>query len=180
MTGVSPAYLQNTCSSLPQKHFLSPLLLSLLDHAFLLKHVLPDMLDVKKGLVFRASGLPATQPDDQLKASLKAAIVENLKAEEKATADFSVDIVPSCYDNALKVALVEFYSKPPAFLSAVAEAQQNEEQIRMGESELNFDRNFLGFTQLYSPEPHSPTTVEYVPSFELNLSVPSCLQPDHH
>lgn len=68
-----------------------------------------------KGTVFRVTGLSASQPDDELKKALKAAINDNLEEDEQSK--LTVAIVPSCYNNEEKVALVEFHGGVPAFLS---------------------------------------------------------------
>jgi protein SERAC1 len=67
----------------------------------------------KKGTVFRVTGLLASQPNDELNEALKAAIDNNLAEDEQ----WNAAIVPSCYDNEEKVALVKFHSGVPAFLS---------------------------------------------------------------
>ncbi|KAF7502178.1 hypothetical protein GJ744_006774 [Endocarpon pusillum] len=60
--------------------------------------------------VFRITGLPALQPNDELKATLAAAIDDNLSEDEKPKLRINAAIVPSCYDNEQeRVALVEFH-----------------------------------------------------------------------
>jgi hypothetical protein len=71
----------------------------------------------KKGPVFRVTGLPASQPDNELAISLKAAIDDNLAEDEQSRLTVNTAIVPSCYDNEEKVALVEFHGGVPVFLS---------------------------------------------------------------
>src|SRR2546421_11281506 len=58
------------------------------------------MAATKKGSIFRVTGLPADQPDDALKARLKAAIDGNLSEEERSKIlVMMASIVPSCYDS---------------------------------------------------------------------------------
>ena len=117
----------------------------------------------RKGPVFRVTGLPASQPDDELDASLRAAINGELLADErsKLTPTIAiVAIVPSCYDNEEKVALVEFHGGVPAFLSELMTNPLGDWQIEMGDTDINFDQHFFGFTQLYTPKSDSPLTAE--------------------
>jgi hypothetical protein len=115
-----------------------------------------------KGPVFRVTGLPASQPDDELTALLKAAIDENLAEEEQSKPAASIAIVPSCYRHDEKVALVEFHGGAPAFLSELTDNPLGDWQVEMGDTDISFDQHFFGFTQLYTPNASSPTA-EYAP-----------------
>jgi hypothetical protein len=117
------------------------------------------MAGEKKGTIFRVTGLPALQPDDELKAALKAAIDDNL-AEDEQKLTPNTAIVPSCYDNDEKVALVEFSGGVPAFLSELMANPLGDWQVEMGDTDISFDQHFFGFTQLYTPKPDSPATAE--------------------
>lgn len=66
--------------------------------------------------MLRVTGLAASQPNKELAALLKAAINSDLTDEEKARIDLKVAVVPLCYNNKEKVALVECCSRLPAFL----------------------------------------------------------------
>lgn len=114
----------------------------------------------KKNTVCRVTGLPASQPDQKLKKALKATIDRHLAADENSKLAFTVAIVPSCYDTEEKVALVEFHSGVPGFLSDLTANPQGDWQDEMGDKDINFDRHFFGFTQLYAPKPGSPVTAE--------------------
>ncbi|KAF1966817.1 hypothetical protein BU23DRAFT_661619 [Bimuria novae-zelandiae CBS 107.79] len=132
----------------------------------------------KRGPVFRVTGLPASQADDELVASLKAAIDDNLAEDErsKLTAPPAIvpsgycalrllcppAIVPSCYDNAEKVALVEFHGGVPAFLAGLMADPLGDWQVEMGDTDISFDQHFFGFTQLYTPKPGSPATADII------------------
>jgi hypothetical protein len=117
----------------------------------------------KKGPVFRVTGLPASQPDDELNTTLKATIEGNLSEEEMSRLGISTAIVPSCHDNEHeRVALVEFHSGLPLFLSELVANPLGDWQVEMGDTNISFDCHFFGFTQLYTPKPDAPVTAEYV------------------
>jgi protein SERAC1 len=121
-----------------------------------------EMIARKKGPLFRVTGLPAPQADKELAASLKAAIDDNLAEDEQSKLAFTAAVVPSCYDDAEKVALVEFHGGVPAFLSELVANPLDDWQVDMGDMDISFDQHFFGFTQLYTPEPGSPATAEEV------------------
>ena len=118
------------------------------------------MVARKKGPVFRVTGLPALPADEELAASLRAAIDENLTEDEQSSLDVTATIMPSCYDDAEKVALVEFHGGVPAFLSELAANPLSGWQVEMGDTDISFDQHFFGFTQLYISEPGSPATAK--------------------
>ncbi|KFY04526.1 hypothetical protein O988_00716 [Pseudogymnoascus sp. VKM F-3808] len=130
-----------------------------------------EMVARKKGVVFRVSGLPASRSDDELKETLKFAIEDNLEADEQSKLTFHAAIVPSCYGNGEKVALVEFGSGVPAFLSKLmvnplddpAHNPLDDWQIELDDdTDISFDKNFFGFTQLYAPNPGLPVTADII------------------
>lgn len=114
----------------------------------------------KKGTVFRVTGLPASRPDDELKEALNAAIDRNLAADDRSKPTFNLAILPSCYDNEEKVALVEFHGGVPTFLSELTANPLDDWQVEMGDTDINFDQHFFGFTQLYAPKLDSTVTAE--------------------
>jgi hypothetical protein len=57
------------------------------------------------------------QPNDDLNEALKAAINDNLVEDKKLKLTVKAAIVPSCYNNDEKVALIKFHSRVPTFLS---------------------------------------------------------------
>ncbi|OBT52297.1 hypothetical protein VE04_07697, partial [Pseudogymnoascus sp. 24MN13] len=120
------------------------------------------MASRKKGTVFRVTSLPASQPDDELIDALKAAIDDNLAADEQSKPTVNAAIVPSCYDNDEKVALVEFHSGVPAFLSELMANPLGDCEVEMGDTDISFDQHFFGFTQLYTPNPGSPVTADII------------------
>ncbi|KAF1351580.1 hypothetical protein EJ07DRAFT_183735 [Lizonia empirigonia] len=120
------------------------------------------MAATKKDPVLRVTGLAASQPDEELTASLKAAISDDLTNEEKAKIDVRVAVVPSCYNNEEKVALVECRGGLPAFLSALTADPLGEWQMGMGDTDINFDQHFFGFTQLYMPASDTPVAADVI------------------
>ena len=114
----------------------------------------------QRGHVFRVSGLPASRSDDELVISLKAAIDDNLEDEEQPRIESRVAIVPCCYDNDERMALAEFYGGVPAFLAELTSNPLGDWQVEMGDDDISFDKHFLGFTQLYTPDPESSVTAE--------------------
>ena len=114
----------------------------------------------KKGPIFRVTGLPASQPDDELERALKDFIDNNLVDEEVVKRNVVTAIVPSCYDDEEKVALVEFRGGVPKFLSELEANPLEKYQDEMGDTDISFDRHFFGFTQLYTPNADAPVTAE--------------------
>ncbi|KAF1354563.1 TPR-like protein [Lizonia empirigonia] len=120
------------------------------------------MAATKKDPVLRVTGLAASQPDEELTASLKAAISDDLTNEERSKIDVRVAVVPSCYNNEEKVALVECRGGLPAFLSALTADPLGEWQMEMGDTDINFDQHFFGFTQLYTPASDTPVVADVI------------------
>ena len=120
------------------------------------------MAAAMKGPVLRVTGLSASRPDEELAAFLKATINNELADEEKAKLNIKVNLVPSCYDDKEKVALLECCGGLPAFLLALAVNPLGEWQTEMGDTDINFDQHFFGFTQLYTPASDTPVVAEYV------------------
>jgi hypothetical protein len=121
------------------------------------------MASRKKGPVFRVTGLPASQPDDELDATLRTVIDSNLSEEEKSQLHIITAIVPSCYNNEQdRVALVESRGGVPDFLSELVANPLGDWQVEMDDVDISFDQHFFGFTQLYTPKSDVPVTAEYV------------------
>jgi hypothetical protein len=67
-----------------------------------------------KSIVFRVTGIPAHQTDEQLTAKLRSVIEENLQEEERSRIIAKINPVPSCQkDEKTSVALVEFIGGTP-------------------------------------------------------------------
>ncbi|PGH36217.1 hypothetical protein GX50_00901 [[Emmonsia] crescens] len=108
------------------------------------------MESLTKSTVFRVSDLPNGITAQQL----ESVINDKLREQEKVNINFTVNLVPSPYiDGQSQVALVDFKSGTPQFLSALTKDPLGDWQIEIDETEvITFDRHFHGFTQLYSPE----------------------------
>jgi hypothetical protein len=103
--------------------------------------------------VFRVTGLPSDQTDEELDSSLKSFIDENLQQEERSVIFSKVDLVPSCHnDGQRSIALVEFVWGVPQFLSPLMKNPLADWPMVMGDTDINFNRHFHGFTQLYATE----------------------------
>jgi hypothetical protein len=115
-----------------------------------------------KSTVFRVTGLPADKSDKTLRSSLKRFIRKNLLNEEKSKTKVDIDIVPSCLHYDEKVALVEFPGGTPNFLSGLAKNPDPKStwDSEVGGTDISFDCGFLGFTQLYVPDPTKSVTAE--------------------
>ncbi|KAF1966815.1 hypothetical protein BU23DRAFT_573760 [Bimuria novae-zelandiae CBS 107.79] len=123
----------------------------------------PRPNETRKGLIFRVTDLPASQPDDVLNTTLRATIEGNLSKEEKSKLKPTIAIVPSCSEpEHERVALVEFVGGVPAFLSKLAANPLKQHQDEMGDTDINFDCHFFGFTQLYTPEPGTAVTADII------------------
>ncbi|KAL7916980.1 hypothetical protein ACQKWADRAFT_317663 [Trichoderma austrokoningii] len=114
----------------------------------------------QKNLVFRVTGLLASQTNDALEAFIR----ENLlKGEELSQLEVTASIVPSCSNNEQKrVALVEFSGRVPDFLSALVANPLAVWEVEMGSVDITFDQHFFGFTQLYTPKADKPVTADII------------------
>jgi hypothetical protein len=101
---------------------------------------------IKKGPVLHVTGLAASQPDDELAAELKAAISDRLTSKEQQEINASIAVVPLCYSDDKKVALVECHSRLPAFLSTLAADPLAEWQVEMDDVDVSFNQHFFSFT----------------------------------
>ncbi|KAL7916934.1 hypothetical protein ACQKWADRAFT_308065 [Trichoderma austrokoningii] len=114
----------------------------------------------QKNLVFRVTGLLASQTNDAL---VDFVCKDLLKGEEQSQLKVTASIVPSCSNNAQeRVALVEFGGGVPDFLSALVANPLEVWEVEMGNVDITFDQHFFGFTQLYTPKADKPVTAEYV------------------
>ncbi|OPB46100.1 kinesin [Trichoderma guizhouense] len=114
----------------------------------------------QRNLVFRVTGLPASQTNDALVDFIRKNL---LKVEEQSQSKVTASIVPSCSNNKQEtVALVEFGGRVPDFLSALDENPLEDWQVEMGDVDINFDQHFFGFTQLYTPKADKPITADII------------------
>jgi hypothetical protein len=111
--------------------------------------------------VFRVTGLTRDQPDVALEAALKGILLDRFSSEERSQIEAEITIVPSCYDyNHQRVALVQFRGGIPQFLSKLIANPLKDSQMEMGDTDLNIDCHFFGFTQLYAPKDNEPVNAE--------------------
>ncbi|KAI9657407.1 MAG: hypothetical protein M1821_003089 [Bathelium mastoideum] len=115
-----------------------------------------------KSPVYRVTGLLASQPDDELSATLEATI-DRLSVEQESNIRERPTIVPSCYNSRdERVALVEFEGGVPSFLSKLEKDPLEDVQVDTGDTDINFDRHFHRFTQLYTPQPDAQVTADII------------------
>ncbi|KAF5235111.1 hypothetical protein FAUST_7283 [Fusarium austroamericanum] len=120
------------------------------------------MTSKKKGPVFRVTGLPVDRPDEELNVALRTVIDETLSDGEKSQLGFTTTIVPSCYSDLERVALVEFHGGVPDFLSNLVANPLGDWQVEMDDDDISFDQHFFGFTQLYTPKSDAPVTADII------------------
>ena len=119
------------------------------------------MVSGRKSTVFRVTGLTRDQLDEVSKASLRATVDEHLSKDEKSRIETEIAIVPSCYESDQeRTALVQFRGGVPVFLSELINNLLGDWQVEMGDDDINFDRHFFGFTQLYIPAEKEPVIAE--------------------
>lgn len=118
------------------------------------------MATTNKGIVFRVRDLPALGSDNELLETLKAIVHDHLKDDERSKLSFRVELVPSCYKNNEKVALIDFVGGVPAFLGSLTANPLSDWQFELGDADITFDQHFFEFTQLYAPTPGLPVTAE--------------------
>jgi hypothetical protein len=116
----------------------------------------------RKSTVFRVTGLTRDQPDEVLETLLRAAINDYLSEEERSQIKTETTIVPSCYDDHERTALVQFRGGVPQFLLELIGNPLGDWQVEMGDIDINFDHHFLGFTQLYALAEEESVIAEYV------------------
>lgn len=121
--------------------------------------------------VVRVKGIPAG-PIETAKKALGDYIREQLEDAEREKVKFRPTIVHACESNKL-VGLVDFTSKElPAFLSNLWQRSPkkfiandipgfNIDRGPDDVTDLTFDTDFLGFTQLYDPSPLNEEVAEY-------------------
>ncbi|RDW73410.1 hypothetical protein BP6252_07317 [Coleophoma cylindrospora] len=119
------------------------------------------MASTARGTVFRVTGLPLDEAELDIKSRLDKTIHDHLQDDERERIEVFVACIPSCEGDQTSNALVEFKGGSPSFLSRLEHDPLSDWQIEMGEDDINFDRHFFGFTQLYPTAPGKPVTAEY-------------------
>jgi hypothetical protein len=85
-----------------------------------------------------------------------AAISLELEKGELKRFKIGIEIIPCCYNRSQRSALVHFTGRDPKmtpkFTLYPNGEPRDEFQISVGSADINFDRNFYGFTQMYATE----------------------------
>jgi hypothetical protein len=119
------------------------------------------MASQRKSHVLRVTGLSRELTDGDLTTALQEAINDNFTDDEKSHSKVDISIVPSCYeDNTQRVALVQFRGGVPQFLDELRVDPLGEWQVEIGDTDINFDCHFFGFTQLYTLDENKPVDAE--------------------
>ena len=129
------------------------------------------MASSPRSTVFRVTGLPADKAELDVKSTLTQTIRGLLTEDERRRVEVSVNCIPSCDESPTSSALVEFKGGNPDFLSQLDNTPLGDWQVEMGGEDINFDRHFFGFTQLYTTALDNPVTAEY--------NFYYCLQPQY-
>ena len=119
------------------------------------------MASSPRSTVFRVTGLPADKAELDVKSTLVQTIRGLLTEGERRRVEVNVACIPSCDESPTSCALVEFKGGNPDFLSLLDHTPLGNWQIEMGDEDINFDRHFFGFTQLYTTALDNPVTAEY-------------------
>jgi hypothetical protein len=111
--------------------------------------------------VFRVTGLPLDKAELDVQSKLFETIRDLLTQDEEHRAGITITCIPSCDDDQTSNALLEFKSGNPKFLLHLDRNPLGNWQMMMGDEDINIDRHFFGFTQLYPTAPGQPVTAEY-------------------
>ncbi|KAF3002276.1 hypothetical protein E8E15_000969 [Penicillium rubens] len=121
------------------------------------------MASQRKSHVLRVTGLSRELTDGDLTTALQEAINDNFTDDEKSHSKVDISIVPSCYeDNTQRVALVQFRGGVPQFLDELRVDPLGEWQVEIGDTDINFDCHFFGFTQLYTLDENKPVDADII------------------
>lgn len=109
-----------------------------------------------RSTVFRVTGIPLDKSEVALTQE-----VRDLLTEDEQQYEVTVAYIPTCDGSPYLSALVQFKGGKPEFLSQLQDDPLGDWQVVLGGEDINFDRHFHGFTQLYPTTPGSPVTAEY-------------------
>jgi protein SERAC1 len=123
------------------------------------------MASSRKSTVFRVTGLPIHTPEPEVRSILAETIHGLLTEDERRQVEATVACIPTCDGSPTSSALVDFKGGIPEFLSQLKDNPLGDWQVEMGDDDINFDRHFFGFTQLYPIGLGHPVTAEYDKSF---------------
>lgn len=113
-----------------------------------------------KSKVFRVTGLPVDKAAAEISITLTDMIREQLTEDGQQNLKVKVNWIPSCDESGTSSALLEFTGGSPTFLSELDSDPLQDWQMEMGDVDINFDRHFFGFTQLYPNDPGHAVTAE--------------------
>ena len=119
------------------------------------------MASSPRSTVFRVTGLPVDKAELDVKSNLTQTIRDLLTEDEQQRLEVGVACIPSCDESPTSRALVGFKGGNPDFLSHLDHTPLDDWQVEMGDEDINFDRHFFGFTQLYPTSSDHPVTAEY-------------------
>lgn len=119
-----------------------------------------DMASSHKSTVFRVTGLPLDKPESEVRSTL-AETIRGLLTDDEQQYEVVIACTPTCDGSQTLSALVEFKGGDPKFLSQLEHDPLGDWQVEMGDDDINFDRHFFGFTQLYPTTLGHPVTAEY-------------------
>jgi hypothetical protein len=114
-----------------------------------------------RSTVFRVTGLPVDKAETDVQSTLAKTIYDLLTEDERQRIEVDIACVPSCDGNQTSSALVQFKCGSPKFLSQLDRDPLGDYQVEMGDDDINFDRHFFGFSQLYPTTPGQLVTAEY-------------------
>jgi hypothetical protein len=106
-------------------------------------------ISILRSALSSCDGTPAfgeQKEDEQAESFLKAAILVELSHSERNTLKTRIEIVPSCYNEDMRSALLFFIGGIPEFLQSLVKPLVEECQIAVQDVDLSIDRNFYGFT----------------------------------
>jgi hypothetical protein len=112
-----------------------------------------------RSVVFRVTGLSVGKAGD-IVASLRAIINQHLSPSELSQLQYIVSAIPLCDEVRTSAVLVDFKNGVPSFLDYLCKYPLEDYQLETDYGDINFDRHFFGFTQLYHPDPARQIDVE--------------------
>lgn len=115
----------------------------------------------KRATVYRVRGLPRGCTDQQLLSALRP----HLDEDEKEAFQPKISIIPSCYDDDDTVAALLKVENAPRFLDELSLDPLKDWQVEVDlpdTDDINIDRHFHGFTQLYPTPDGQSITVDII------------------
>ncbi|PMD58736.1 uncharacterized protein K444DRAFT_415699 [Hyaloscypha bicolor E] len=120
-----------------------------------------DLAASTRSVVFRVTGLPVGKAEE-IVTSLTAIINQRLSPSELLQIEYTVFPIPSCDNIHTSSALVDFKNGIPLFLSHLVKQPLEDHPVETDHGDINFDRHFFGFTQLYYPDLACPIDADVI------------------